>query len=228
MSASIGLGEVVAEGRDPARAVALRGMPGIEQFKHVYLKGQTLSKATGCKVSWVQPRVGASMGASGSGTPRACKIYERPDEQAVDRWAMEVAIHQTLAGDRHVVQFFAVYFSEMSLVSPARCYIIMELCKESLYDHVAFRCQVELEDVEKWAKYMCMGLRHMHSFSILHRDMKPANCLLQANPGGRISLKITDFGNSIFLIGLGGKEFPSSKPLRPLMTTYRYCSPEVA
>ena len=221
---SVGVGKAMAEGSDPAWALALRALPGVEQFKQDYVKGQTLSKDTGCKVCWVQPR----KDASGAGIPRACKMYERNDEQAVARWAQEVTILQTLAGDQHVVQFYAAYFSEVSLVTPARCHIVMELCKESLYDYVAFRCQVEYEDVQKWAKDMCMGLRHMHGQSILHRDMKPGNCLLQPNPAGRVRLKITDFGNSAFLIGCGGKQpLPCSKPLRPLMTTYRYSSPEV-
>ena len=189
MVASIGLGEAVAEGSDPEWALALRSMPGMEKFKQDYVKGRTLGKGTSCRVVWVQPRVGAS----GSGIPRACKQYESTDEQAVNRWAQEVAIHQTVAGDRHIVQFYGAYLSKLSLLSSARCYAVMELCKETIYDFVAFRCQIEYDDVEKWTNDMCMGLRHIHTFSIFHRDMKPGNCLLQGNPAGRLSVKIIEF-----------------------------------
>ena len=41
-------------------------------------------------------------------------------------------------------------------------------------------------------------------------------------------LKICDFGNSVFLTRTGEGRFPHCKKLTPLMTTYRYCSPEVA
>ena len=103
----------------------------------------------------------------------------------------------------------------------------MELCRQSLHDFISFYCQVEFEDVQAWVKDMCMGLRHMHNHSVLHRDMKLANCLLQHVSGARTSVKICDFGNSVFLIGPGRKDFPSSLPLAPLMTTYRYASPEI-
>ena len=211
MVASIGFGEAVAEGSDPEWALAFRRMPGMGKFKQEYVEGRTLCKGTICKVVWVQARVDAS----GWGIHRACKQYEREDEQIVNRWAQEVAIHQTVAGDRHIVQFYGAYVSQMSLISNARCYVVMELCKETIYDFVAFRCQVEYDDVEKWTKDMCMGLRRIHTFSILHRDMKPANCLLQANPAGQLSVKITDFGNSAFLIGLGGKQLPIPNPCAP-------------
>ena len=80
------------------------------------MRGHTLCKTLGSKVLWAQARVGAS----GSGIPRACKHYERADDQCVDKWALEVKIHQTVTGDRNVVQFYSAYFSEVSLTSSAR------------------------------------------------------------------------------------------------------------
>ena len=92
---------------------------------------------------------------------------------------------------------------------------------------MSFWRQVELQGVQLFAKDMCMGLRHIHQFSVLHRDMKPGNCLLQHVPGQRVLLKICDFGNSVFLTHVGEQRFPGSKKLAPLITTYRYSSPEV-
>ena len=158
------------------------------------------------------------VGTSVSGAPEACKFYERNDELAVNRWALEVAIHKTLSGDPHIVKYYGAYFCELSLLGPARCNIVMELCRQSLHDFISFYCQVEFEDVQAWVK---------DNHSVLHRDMKAANCLLQHVSGARTSVKICDFGNSVFLIGPGRKDFPSSLPLAPLMTTYRYASPEI-
>ena len=158
------------------------------------------------------------VGTSVSGAPEACKFYERNDELVVNRWALEVAIHKTLSGDPHIVKYYGAYFCELSLLGPARCNIVMELCTKSLNDFISFYCQVEFEDVQAWVK---------DNHSVLHRDMKAANCLLQRVSGARTSVEICDFGNSVFLIGPGRKDFPSSLPLAPLMTTYRYASPEI-
>ena len=114
-----------------------------------------------------------------------------------------------------------------SPMAGARCNLVMELCRESLWDYMSCWRQVELQDVQLFAKDMCMGLRHIHQFSVLHLDMKPGNCLLQHVPGQRVVLKICDFGNSVFLTHVGEQRFPASKKLAPLMTTYCYSSLEV-
>ena len=214
-------GDNFVEGISPTWLEHLKRCPGMEQYKSRYRKDQTLRKNSSSKVLVVKC-------TSDSGAPLACKCYERKDERALERWALEVIIHKSVSGHPNIVQFHEVYYSELSFATSARCNLIMELCRESLWDFMSFWQQVQLTDIEFFGKEMCMGLRHIHSFSILHRDIKPANCLLRHVGGQRMVLKICDFGNSVFLTRVGEKRFPSYQKLAPLMTTYRYSSPEVA
>ena len=215
-------GDDFVEGVSPAWLEQLKKCPSMEQYKGSYTKDQTLRKNQSGKVLLVN-----STSASGA-VPLACKCYERKDERMLERWALELAIHQTVSGHPHIVTFYSAYYSEMSLVGAARCNFIMELCRESLYDFILYWHQIDFRDVELFGMDMCMGLRHIHNLSILHRDIKPANCLLKHTAGQRVVLKICDFGNSVFLTRIEKGRFPHCKKLTPMMTTYRYCSPEVA
>ena len=89
-----------SEGFDPAWLAALKSSDGMDLFKKTFCKGQTLKKQGPSKICIVHHRVGTSV----SGAPEACKFYERNDELAVNRWALEVAIHKTLSGDPHIVK----------------------------------------------------------------------------------------------------------------------------
>ncbi|MEM7246795.1 MAG: protein kinase [Acidobacteriota bacterium] len=74
------------------------------------------------------------------------------------------------------------------------CYLATELLAGSLQDHVP-PPEVELDLVEQrravgWIVEAAEGLAHAHAQGVLHRDVKPANLLLDAD--GRAS--VADFG----------------------------------
>ena len=163
--------DVFAEGVNPIWLENLKRSHGIEEFKRTYCKEQTICKQGASKVHQVVLRDSTSA----SGAPSACKLYERRDKRDLEVWALEIAIHSALSGHPNIVLFHGAYFSESLLHGGARCNLVMELCKESLWAFMSFYRQVELQDVELFAKDMCMGLRHIHQFSVLHRDMKPGN-----------------------------------------------------
>eukprot|EP01105_Mastigella_eilhardi_P023610 TRINITY_DN5996_c0_g1_i1.p1 TRINITY_DN5996_c0_g1~~TRINITY_DN5996_c0_g1_i1.p1 ORF type:complete len:1159 (-),score=231.26 TRINITY_DN5996_c0_g1_i1:59-3463(-) len=50
--------------------------------------------------------------------------------------------------------------------------------------------------VRSYTKQLLCGLKYLHSFNILHRDIKCANVLLDTTVGGRANVKLTDFGCS--------------------------------
>lgn len=74
-----------------------------------------------------------------------------------------------------------------------------------LEDHVAF-----------YAAQMALGLRHLHLLGIVYRDLKPENCLLNANG----HLVLTDFGLSK-AIG------PDDGECRSIIGTPEYMAPEI-
>ncbi len=138
------------------------------------------------------------------------------------KWALECQVHQTVSGHPNVVAVREVFFSESTSVAPAKCLIVMELCRESLWAYIDHWCFVNDADVLAWARDLCLALAHVHAHDILHRDVTPGNCLLAPLPASRCVLKLADFGNSACLMGP-----PAGTPLNTLQTTYRYASPEV-
>jgi len=147
----------------------------------------------------------------------------------------ELFIHRTLNNHPNIVKLVGAYFKTASGGKPSSMIHMLELGWMTLKDFVSHYVFIHDCDVASWARSMCTGLGHIHGCSILHRDMKPANCILFYRPGECICLKIGDFGASAVIakdpqsvstaIELGPAAV--AKPLTPLRTTYQYASPEV-
>jgi predicted Ser/Thr protein kinase len=72
-----------------------------------------------------------------------------------------------------------------------RPFIAMEYIPgESLADVVKRRAPIDLQRVLSWMECLCSGLSHAHRAGIVHRDVKPANLMVDADG----VLKIVDFG----------------------------------
>ncbi len=70
-------------------------------------------------------------------------------------------------------------------------YIVMELVNgKSLYEHLQNKAKFELAEIGEIIRQLLDGLGYAHSQGVVHRDVKPANILI--NDDGRI--KISDFG----------------------------------
>ena len=98
--------------------------------------------------------------------------------------------------------------------------MICTLAERDLHSFLMFYRCVDLVDTRAWIQDLCTGLGHMHKQQITHRDMKPANCLLQHQPGAPRRLVIGDFGQAAVL-GDKGDELNDSP------CTWEYAAPEV-
>lgn len=66
------------------------------------------------------------------------------------------------------------------------------------------------------------GVAHIHNAGLVHRDVKPANVMLQSGPEGRLTPRVTDFG----LAKMDGAFFAGSTLVGTSMGTPEYAAPE--
>lgn len=74
-------------------------------------------------------------------------------------------------------------------------YMVMEMCKKGVVMQVGLEERADPYSEEQcrcWFRDMILGLEYLHAQGIIHRDIKPDNCLVT----GEDVLKIVDFGVS--------------------------------
>jgi len=193
-------------------------------------KGDKLGSGAFGKVLWVKHKDAHTQ------LPRAAKVIQdsrsfahRSREQV---WATEWHIHKMVTGHPNIVGLLDVYLAEGTPVDKGKLVIIMELCdRNDLRDFIHHYADVHVADATTWMLHMCTGLKHLHSCSVMHRDIKPGNCLLSHQPQMSPALKLADFGASAVLAQTGDDlhQFhrPQKQALLQDVTTFRYAAPEV-
>jgi len=174
-------------------------------------KGDKLGRGSSGKVRWVQRKQGSPA------KPCAAKIIEnrklsahQSREMEMQMWATEWHVFKIVSGNPNIVRLLDVYLGEDTPLEKGQLVFIMELCNRSdLSDFIEHYADVHISDATVWMLHMCTGLGHLHSHSIMHRDIKPGNCLLLHRPKLSPMLKLSDFGSAAILARKGDKGFRS-------------------
>jgi calcium-dependent protein kinase len=109
-----------------------------------------------------------------------------------------------------------VYMHE-SFVDDNLCYMVMEKCESSLISYVNGMSGISERSLSTVFSQMLRGLSHIHSVSIVHRDVKSDNFLVGGKDGKTV--KLTDFGLSAYV--------PEAGKVAGICGTAPYMSPEM-
>eukprot|EP00063_Salmo_salar_P058945 XP_014033780.1 PREDICTED: serine/threonine-protein kinase/endoribonuclease IRE1-like [Salmo salar] len=120
--------------------------------------------------------------------PAAVKRIELAKQSNADR---EVALLLELDDNPHVVRYFCTEKDGQFI------YIAIELCAASLDKCFTKEEPFDLRGLKPvmLLQQTMIGLKHLHSHEIVHRDVKPHNILLKDHTGS-VTVKISDFGMS--------------------------------
>ncbi|XP_042175122.1 serine/threonine-protein kinase/endoribonuclease IRE1 isoform X2 [Oncorhynchus tshawytscha] len=120
--------------------------------------------------------------------PAAVKRIELAKQSNADR---EVALLFQLDDNPHVVRYFCTEKDGQFL------YIAIELCAVSLDKCFTKENPFDLRGLNPvmLLQQTMIGLEHLHSHNIVHRDVKPHNILLKDHSDS-VTVKISDFGMS--------------------------------
>ncbi|GAB2210464.1 hypothetical protein Droror1_Dr00015730 [Drosera rotundifolia] len=125
----------------------------------------------------------------------------------------EVMILQHLSGQPNIVEFKGAYEDKTTL------YVVMELCSGGeLFDRIVERGSYSEKEAAVIFRQIVNVVHVCHFMGVMHRDLKPENFLLSSKDDDS-SLKITDFGLSVFI--------EEGKVYKDLVGSAYYVAPEV-
>jgi eukaryotic-like serine/threonine-protein kinase len=148
------------------------------------------------------------------------------DPHVVDRIRLEA---ESLGRVRHPNVVGITGFDRTLAGTP---FIVMELLKgHTLAEEVASRGPLPLQEALDWTLQLLSALEAVHTFGIVHRDIKPQDLLLHQLQSGERQLKLLDFGAARVLAGVSDQApNPLAVPTRTgfIVGTPEFASPEAA
>lgn len=154
------------------------------------------------------------------GTPYAVKIL-RPDNSA-DRVSFERFRREAITCSqlRHPNIVFVTDFGYHKQVG---LYIVMEHLRGNTLDDALLRKRrLTVWESVHLVGQICEALDHAHTRGVVHRDLKPENVFLVPQTGGRVLVKVLDFG----IVRLLEDDTPELSSVGYALGTPSYMSPE--
>ena len=123
----------------------------------------------------------------------------------VEMASKEVSLLQSADNHPNVIRYF---YQE---VTPNFLFIALEQCPASLADLIERPLEYSelagLLEPRNALQQIAAGLQHLHSLSIVHRDIKPQNILVGQDPHGKLRMLLSDFGLSKRIDGITQSSF---------------------
>ena len=137
----------------------------------------------------------------------------------MDNIATELAILRAHAEQRHPF----ILGLECAFQSASKLHFVMEYVPGGmLFAHLRSHEMFSEKMARFYAAEVMLGLKHLHSLSILYRDLKPENVLICADG----NVKLCDFG--LAAMGLTASATHTSASGRPVLVgTTEYMAPEI-
>jgi serine/threonine protein kinase len=121
----------------------------------------------------------------GAGKSVAVKVVKSKMSSVLQtKFVVELRIHSKMR-HRHIVEFRRAFTADNLT------YIVLDLCENgTLKDMLQYRSTLTSPEIRRLILQVCSGLSYIHSRSVIHRDLKLANILLdnEMNP------MLSDFG----------------------------------
>jgi serine/threonine protein kinase len=90
------------------------------------------------------------------------------------------------------------------LIRRAKIYIVMEYIRGGTLRQIMAQHQPSFDDLKIWFAQLVSALGYLHEHGIMHRDVKPSNCMIDTFG----KLKLTDFGLALQEEDINGTSAP--------------------
>lgn len=135
----------------------------------------------------------------------------KPDKGLVRTSKNEEALMRKVQGSPHIVALLESFMFDCLHV------MVMEKCETSLASKLSVFPSLGDTEISRIFREMTLGVEHVHTHNVVHRDVKPGNYLL-GGPEGR-TVKLCDFGLSV--------RMPLTGKISGVCGTLPYMSPEI-
>ncbi|RXG60505.1 Death-associated protein kinase 2 [Armadillidium vulgare] len=124
----------------------------------------------------------------------------------------EVEVLQNLGSHSNIISLHQVFDNGQNFI------LVLELVRGGeLFEHISHKERLSEEEASLFVKQILEGIKHMHSLSVVHLDLKPENVLLLSRNHHHI--KLIDFGLS--------RKVKLEEDIREMLGTAEFVAPEI-